>query len=223
MASTNKQHHHLNYLKTNLNTLPLEKRIQLIEDKQQISDTLYRYAAGLDSQDWVLWRNCFTDKVVFDMRSIMPWWRNTERDKRRATSADKNVASIKIQFAGLSNTQHLLGNHRYIELDVNYEDGTGTARVISTMRAEHWCPEAGEGKDRYTMLGYYDDRLIRVPETGEWKLCEVQLNVTRVEGNPEVMKLATKIGKLKSKTLPNTGGKNAWNIRNGKSTIESRL
>ena len=46
MASTNKQHHHLNYLKTNLNTLPLEKRIQLIEDKQQISDTLYRYAAG---------------------------------------------------------------------------------------------------------------------------------------------------------------------------------
>ena len=72
MASTNKQHHHLNYLKTNLNTLPLEKRIQLIEDKQQISDTLYRYAAGLDSQDWVLWRKCFTDKVVFDMRSIMP-------------------------------------------------------------------------------------------------------------------------------------------------------
>ena len=37
------------------------------------------------------------------MRSIMPWWRNTERDKRRATSADKNVAGIKIQFAGLSN------------------------------------------------------------------------------------------------------------------------
>ncbi len=75
-----------------------------MEDKQQISDTsLYRYAAGLDSQDWVLWRKCFTDKVVFDMRSIMPWWRNTERDKRRAMSADKNVAGIKIQFAGLSN------------------------------------------------------------------------------------------------------------------------
>jgi hypothetical protein len=124
----------------------------------------------------------------------------------------------------MSNTQHLLANHRYHELVLN-ADGSGSARVTSTMRAEHWCPEAdvdGAG-GRFTMFGYYDDRLERSAETGEWLLNEVQLNVTTTEGNPEVMTVAAKLGAERwargffigpMAAELEDGGKAAWNARN---------
>ena len=96
----------------------------------------------------------FTDRVIFDMRGLYPGWVNVPRDERKAFDADRNVQIVSRQFAGFSATQHLLGNHRYLQLDLD-ADGSGTARVTSTMRAEHWCPEAAVGgaSGRYTMFG----------------------------------------------------------------------
>lgn len=91
-----------------------------------------------------------------------------------------------------------------------------------TMRAEHWCPEAAKvlesGSDRWTMFGYYDDYLERNPKTGEWRVSFVQLNMTRMEGDPRVMQVATEIGKqrLKDEELAKAlqrGGKEGWQAR----------
>jgi hypothetical protein len=66
------------------------------------------------------------------------------------------------------------------------------------MRAEHWLANPGiEGTDRYTMFGYYDDQLVRT-DAG-WKIAEMQLNVTRTEGNRWVMDEAERRARAKRK------------------------
>lgn len=141
-------------------------------DREEIVDVLSSYATGLDARDWVLWRSVFVDEVVFDLSSwhgIAPRLLNTDRVVR---------AQAKM-FAELSVTQHFLTNHR-IRIDGD------RARAQAHMRAEHWLANPGiEGTDRYTMFGYYDDRLIRT--AAGWKIAEMQLNVTRTEGNRWVM------------------------------------
>ncbi|MCB1686472.1 MAG: nuclear transport factor 2 family protein [Pseudomonadales bacterium] len=141
-------------------------------DREEIIDVLNNYATGLDARDWVLWRSVFLDEVLFDMSSwhgIAPRSLNTDRVVR---------AQAKI-FAELSVTQHFLTNHR-ISIDGD------SARAQAHMRAEHWLANPGiEGTDRYTMFGYYDDRLIRT--AAGWKIAEMQLKVTRTEGNRWVM------------------------------------
>lgn len=195
-----------------------EARLRLVEDKLAISDVLYRYASGLDSQDWEAWQQIFAEEAVFDIRSSGTKLMGITKPK----PTPREKAAPRVTFAGLATTQHLLGNHRYLNIDRDPVTGNGTARVTSTMRAEHWCPQAakeGVGGDRYTMFGYYDDRLIRDGKTGQWLLTEVQLNVTRTEGNPAVMKVATQLGKERlfkdegfAKRLQG-GGKAAWEAR----------
>ena len=63
-------------------------------------------------------------------------------------------------------------------------------------------------------------------ETGEWRLCEVQLNVTQTEGNPKVMAKALVVGKARQEgamTSALAGGKEAWNARNSRAEPTARL
>ena len=151
-----------------------------IEDRLAIGDVLYTYAAGLDAQDWDLWRTAFADEITFDMSAVHGRPPITE-------SIDKTISYIRIQFAGFEATQHMITNHRPTV------DGD-SARVLAHMRAEHWVdPSLAPERDRYSMFGYYDDRLVRTPDG--WKLTDVQLNLTRTEGNPEVMAIAWRHGK----------------------------
>lgn len=153
---------------------PTASELAAVLDRNAIDDVLSCYAAGLDSQDWTLWRSIFLPEVVFDMQSVTG---------RPAVLGDieKTVANIRIQFAGFRATQHVIVNRRHrIEGD--------RARVLATMQAWHWIDERC-----YTMFGYYDDKLSRTPEG--WKLAEVQLNLTRTDGDPAVMKDAWLRGK----------------------------
>lgn len=143
-----------------------------MSDRDAIVDVLSNYATGLDARDWVLWRSVFVDEVLFDLSS----WHGLPP---RPLEADRVVRAQARMFAELSVTQHFLTNHR-ITIDGN------RARALAHMRAEHWLANPGiEGTSRYTMFGYYDDRLVRT-ESG-WKIEAMQLNVTRTEGNRWVM------------------------------------
>jgi 3-phenylpropionate/cinnamic acid dioxygenase small subunit len=154
-----------------------------IADRLEIMDLLARYGAGLDARDWILWRNVFTDRARFDMSS----W-SDETPQRVET--DRVVRVQARIFAEFDVTQHLMSNFR-ITLEGD------SARVIAVMRAEHWIrvvPDS-EATKRYTMFGYYDDRLLRTE--GEWKIDEMQLNVTRTEGERWVIQEATRRARAK--------------------------
>lgn len=153
-----------------------------MSDRDDIVAVLTNYATGLDARDWELWRSVFLDEVVFDLSS----WSGL---KPRALETDRVVAAQARIFAELVETQHFFTNHR-IQIDGD------TARAQMHMRAEHWLADPGiEGTDRYTMFGYYDDRLRRTSDG--WKIAEMQLNVTRAEGNRWVMEEAERRARAK--------------------------
>jgi 3-phenylpropionate/cinnamic acid dioxygenase small subunit len=146
-------------------------QLQSLQDRVLIIEVMSLYATGLDARDWKLWRSIFLDQVVFDLSS----WNGQEP---RLVDTDRVVAAQARIFAELAATQHFMTNHRVtVEGD--------TARLLAHMRAEHWIDDAPDGKNRYTMFGYYDDKLVK---TGSgWKIAEMQLNVTRTEGDRWVM------------------------------------
>jgi len=151
--------------------------LQTLRDRAELIDVLSAYATGLDARDWTLWRSVFIDEVVFDLSS----WSG---QPARRLNADRVVAAQARIFAELAVTQHFITNHRItIEGD--------RARVLAHMRAEHWlAPPAPASRDRYTMFGYYDDKLVRT--ASGWRIAEMQLNVTRTEGDRAVMDEATR-------------------------------
>jgi hypothetical protein len=158
---------------------------QELQDRVDIIEVMSAYAAGLDARDWKLWRSIFLDEVVFDLSS----WSG---QAPRLLDTDRVVAAQARLFAELAATQHFMTNHR-----VTFQrSGEGDrARLLAHMRAEHWLDGAPEGRDRYTMFGYYDDKLVKTP--AGWKIAEMQLNVTRTEGDRWVMDEARRRMKAK--------------------------
>jgi 3-phenylpropionate/cinnamic acid dioxygenase small subunit len=163
----------------------LHPALQHLLDRQAIVGVMSNYATGLDARDWVLWRSVFVDEVVFDLSS----W--TGQPGRRL-NADRVVAAQAREFAELSNTQHFMTNHR-VTIDGD------RARLMAHMRAEHWLRmddrDGSLHHERYTMFGYYDDKLVRTPEG--WKIAEMQLHVTHTEGPRWVMQEAARRARAK--------------------------
>ncbi len=151
-------------------------------DRLALIDVLSNYATGLDARDWTLWRSVFVDEVIFDLSS----WSG---QPPRPLDTDRVVASQARIFAELTVTQHFIANHR-VEIDGD------RARVLAHMRAEHWIDTPSpSGCNRYTMFGYYDDKLLRTP--AGWKIVEMQLNVTQTEGDRWVLDEASRRARAK--------------------------
>ena len=153
-----------------------------MSDRDDIVAVLTNYATGLDARDWELWRSVFLDEVVFDLSS----WNGVAP---RPLETDRVVRAQARIFAELVETQHFFTNHQIVIVG-------DRARAQMHMRAEHWLADPGiEGTDRYTMFGYYDDRLVNTADG--WKIAEMQLNVTRAEGNRWVMEEAERRARAK--------------------------
>ena len=163
---------------TSAGTVAAVSDLQRLLDQDAISDALHRYASGLDARDWDLWASALTDPVSIDMSSF------TGVDAVELPR-EKHVRAAARIFAGLDVTQHMITNHRH------FIDGD-TARVVAHMRAEHWA-SGMQGGDRFTMFGYYDDRLVRDGDI--WRISHVKLVCTQYAGNVEVMHGAARRGR----------------------------
>ncbi len=150
------------------------------EDKLAVAECVYRYATGVDTRDWAMYRSLFTDEVELDFSSYGP-------GRPPVTmAADDWVAGLEPLFGGLAATQHMMSNP-LVDLDGD------SAQITMYVRAHHVLdPEDPESF--YTIGGYYRNRLVR--ERGNWKLARVNLNVTWRLGQPEIMEAARLRGKL---------------------------
>ena len=144
--------------------------LQALLDREEVRETVYRYATGVDTRDWELYRSIFADRVHVDFSS----WNGRPGAE---TSADEWVAGVKVLFTGLDATQHVMSNP-IVDLDGD--------RAVCTvyMKAEHFLySEAGD--DSFAIGGYYRDTLVR---TGAgWRIDGVTLTVTWRRGNEGVM------------------------------------
>ena len=148
------------------------------EDKLAVAECVYRYATGVDTRDWALYRSLFADEIEIDFSSYGPG------QPAVTMAADDWVAGLKPLFGGLAATQHMMSNP-LVELEGD------SAEITMYVRAHHvFDPEDPESY--YTIGGYYRNRL--VCEGGDWKLVRVHLNVSWRLGHPEIMDAARASG-----------------------------
>jgi hypothetical protein len=143
------------------------------DDRTEIVETVYCYAAGVDGRDWALYRSIFTDEVDIDFSS----YDGTTTGRMKA---DDWVAGVKPLFEGLDATQHSMTNPR-----VTIQGDRATC--IMYMQAEHFLKN-DRGDSGFALGGYYTDQLVRTP--AGWKLCAVKLTVLWTRGNRHIMTLA---------------------------------
>jgi hypothetical protein len=155
-----------------------EPALQRLLDESDLRDLIHRYALGLDTRDWDLWRSIFTDDVVIDLSDYQP------DPPPRRLPIDTFLGYTKRLFAGFDATQHFIGTHRFAI------DGD-RATITAHMRAEHWLT-SGQGGDRYTMYGTYTDECVRTADG--WRVSTVKLTLLREEGNRHLMLLAARRG-----------------------------
>jgi hypothetical protein len=112
-----------------------------MNDIAQISAVLVRYATGIDSRNWELFRTCFTENCHLDYGEIGTW------TSREAVTRYMMLAHSGPSLHRLSNfVIHIEGDHAtartYVDAMVFGPGGIGGAHTI----------------------GYYEDELVRTPD-----------------------------------------------------------
>jgi 3-phenylpropionate/cinnamic acid dioxygenase small subunit len=103
-----------------------------------VTDVLVRYATGIDTRDWVLFRSCFTDDCDADYGDIGHW-----------RGGDEITAWMAKTHDPLGPTMHRLSN-----VSLTYESGKVKARTYvhgMIMLADRSAVHA---------YGFYDDEIV---------------------------------------------------------------
>ena len=121
--------------------------VQQLQDKLEIHELLARYARGVDTRDWDLWRDVFTPDAVLDYSSAgIP-----------AGSRDEIATLFEQALGGVPMTQHFISN---IEVEVDGDRATARAMFYNPMQLPGM-------EDQSYCGGYYHHDLVRTA-TG-WK------------------------------------------------------
>jgi len=118
---------------------------QLVADRLEIADLLYRYARGVDTGDWKLWRSVFTDDAELDYTSAPG-----------GIAGDRETVGqwLEIVLATFPLTQHYITN---IECHI---DGDG-----AIVWAMFYNPMIFPGATEVTVCGgRYEHHVVRTPE-----------------------------------------------------------
>jgi 3-phenylpropionate/cinnamic acid dioxygenase small subunit len=148
-----------------------EAELQLLLDRTAIGDVQLRYATGVDTRDWALFRACFTDEVEIDSSAAGP---------ARRWNANEWVELVRRTIDGMAATQHIITNQ------VITIDGDEATCVAYVQARHHLQNETGEN-DQVT-YGYYTNRLVRT--AGNWKIRARKLTIVSNQGNMELFDLA---------------------------------
>lgn len=153
-------------------------QIQYLVDRTKIIETVYLYATGVDTKDWVLYRTIFADEIKVDLSSVSggaPGWTHL--------SADEWTAGLVDIFDGIESSQHAMSNPR-VEIDGD------VARCVMYVQAEHYFKN-DQGDDFWTVGGYYTNDLVRAGD--EWKLTTVKPTVLWERGNRRIVATADQV------------------------------
>jgi SnoaL-like domain len=141
--------------------------LQELSDRAEIGDVFTRYATGIDTRNWELWRTCFVDDVEMSA---------SVRGGISSKGADGLVAKCKADVEGLDATQHIIGNHNIVL------DGD-TAHCTSYLHAQHVFRSEHSG-GHLILAGYYTYDMVRTPDG--WKIRKYHLTITWGSGDASV-------------------------------------
>lgn len=128
-------------------------------DKAQIAEVLIRYATGIDSKDWALFRTCWADEVDIDYGELGTF-----------TDADAFTTLMEQIHGGMGQTYHRISN---IVVDVRADRATARCYVHAVLMAV-----PGDAGSWIDALGHYDDELSRTADG--WRIVKRTTNIARV-------------------------------------------
>jgi len=152
----------------------------MADERIDVIETVYKYAAGIDNRNWDLYRSIFMDEVTMDFAS----WNQIPKHRIRADDLKDHISQF---FAGLDATQHVMSNPM-VSIDGDH------ARCIMYMQAYHFLHDVQPSR-RYVIGGYYTDDLVR--EDGNWKIASVALTVLWTEGDFSFMSDSAARGRIR--------------------------
>ena len=121
--------------------------VQAVADKLEIHELLARYARGVDTHDWELWRSVFTDDAVVDYsRSGIP-----------SGTRDEIADVLRNAFDTIPWATHHVTN---VEIDLDGDDAHVRAMFFNPMQLPGMDTPSATG-------GYYFHELVRTP--AGWK------------------------------------------------------
>jgi hypothetical protein len=128
-------------------------------DRAQITDVLIRYATGIDSKDWPLFRTCWTDVVDVDYGEL-----GTFTDPDALTDLFAQI------HGSMGPTYHRLSNF-VIDLD-------GDAATARTYVHAVLMVSSDDDSPWVDAIGHYDDELVR--GTAGWQIRRRTANTPRL-------------------------------------------
>lgn len=149
-----------------MSTDDLARRLQALEDREQIRDQLVSYGLALDAHDWDRLRTVFVPEAVADYGDL----------EGRNEGIDEIIAACHRALVGLDSSQHLVAN-----LDVRIDGDRATATCY--LHAQHYLVSAS-GVNTFVVGGTYRDELIRTPEG--WRITLRKLETSWTDGNAAV-------------------------------------
>ena len=153
------------------------------EDQLAVAQTIYRYAVGIDTKDFALYRSIFADEVAIDFSSY-------NGGAASVMSGDRWVANVRPLFLGLAATQHSMTNPLPV-----IDGDTATCRMYIVAHHVH---RPDDPASWFTIGGYYDDTLVRsAAGPAGWLLTGVTLTETWRAGDPSIMAAAVVDGRAR--------------------------
>lgn len=119
-----------------------------IADVVQIQQLMVRYATGIDTRDWALFRSCFTDDFEADYGRIGEW-----------SDPESYTTWMERAHSELGHTLHRITNVAAQSLS--------TDSALSRCYVDSLTMRAGN-QTGTRATGYYDDELVR--QRGRWKI-----------------------------------------------------
>ena len=120
-------------------------------DKDQIAEVLIRYATGIDSKDWPLFRSCWTDEIDVDYQQL-----------GRFSSPDALTEVMTRLHQNMGPTYHRLSN---FVIAVDGDRATVRSYVHAVLMLQ---PD--DSTNWVDALGHYDDVFVRTPDG--WRIRE---------------------------------------------------
>src|SRR5262249_8270596 len=121
--------------------------MQAVADKLEIHELLARYARGVDTKDWALYRSVFTPDATIDYTSA----------GAVAGPRDEVAAWLEAGFVNIPMTQHFISN---IEVEVDGDRAKVRAMFYNPMQLRGMSDMSSCG-------GYYHHDLVRTADG--WK------------------------------------------------------
>ena len=165
---------------------------QLACDRYEITDTLHRYAFGLDHGDADSLASAFTEDCLLD---FTPAGKKLGLDFPKLTGRDAIVKAL-LPLLGPLDTSHTASN---LQIEIREKN---TATLYAYVMSQHFMPREGSrpGSENALLMNRYDCELVR--DGQKWRFKRVAIDNAWAQGDPEILNAMATHRALTSKPKP---------------------